>query len=219
MKWKDSDLDFDRYCVFIDEAGFNINMRNSWARSTIGAPAIVEIEKIRSPSHTIIGAIHSSSVIHVAIKKPPPRRGKATKPVASKSEKSKKRKLAKGKDQIVGEIIIEEPVVEYVEVESIDDKETNKPPPKGTTTAHFIKFMNELLEIMDTNEGLKGGCLVVDNSTIHKSHSMIRKIEGSGYRVMHLPPYSPELNAIENFWALVKRKMKRENLMTQETIS
>ncbi len=139
--------------------------------------------------------------------------------MASKSEKSKKRKLAKGKDQIVGEIIIEEPVVEYVEVESIDDKETNKPPPKGTTTAHFIKFMNELLDIIDMNEGLKGGCLVMDNSTIHKSHSMVRKIEASGYRVMYLPPYSPELNAIENFWALVKRKMKRENLMTEETIS
>ena len=35
---------------------------------------------------------------------------------------------------------------------------------------------------------------------------MIRKIEGRGYRVMYLPPYSPELNAIENFWAIVKGK-------------
>lgn len=48
---------------------------------------------------------------------------------------------------------------------------------------------------------------------------MIRKIEGRGYRVMYLPLYSPELNAIENFWAIVKRKMKRENLMTEETLS
>jgi hypothetical protein len=26
MKWKDSDLDFTRNCVFIDEAGFHVNM-------------------------------------------------------------------------------------------------------------------------------------------------------------------------------------------------
>ena len=60
---------------------------------------------------------------------------------------------------------------------------------------------------------------MMDNCTIHKSHPMIRKIEGRGYRVMYLPPYSPELNAIENFWALVKSKMKRENLMTEKTLS
>jgi hypothetical protein len=108
-------------CVFIDEAGFNINMRSNWARSTIGTPAFVELDKARAPpSHTIIGAIHSSSVIYVAMKKPPLRKEKAPKPVASKSERSKKRKLVKGK-QRAGEIIIEEPVVEYVEVKNIDD--------------------------------------------------------------------------------------------------
>jgi hypothetical protein len=86
-------------------------------------------------------------------------------------KKSKKRKLAKGK-QRAGEIIIEKPVVEYVKVEHIDDTEANKSPPpsKGTTTAHFIKFMNELLDIMDMDEGLKGSYLVMDNCTIHKSH-------------------------------------------------
>ncbi|KAI8077094.1 hypothetical protein BDF21DRAFT_342107, partial [Thamnidium elegans] len=97
MKWKDSDVDFEKKnCVFIGEAGFNINMRSSWARSAIGTPAFVELEKTRAPSHTIIGAIHSSSVIHVAMKKPPPRKEKAPKSAANKSEKSKKRKLAKG---------------------------------------------------------------------------------------------------------------------------
>ncbi|KAI9272208.1 hypothetical protein EDC94DRAFT_495562, partial [Helicostylum pulchrum] len=65
--------------------------------------------------------------------------------------------------------IIEEPVVEYVKVEHIDDIEANKSHSKGTTTAHFIKFMNELLDIMDMDEGLKGSYLVMDNCTIHKS--------------------------------------------------
>lgn len=71
MEWKDSDLDFTKNYVFIDEAGFHINLRNDWARSDIGTPAIVKIPKTKAPSHTIIGAIHASSVIHVTIKKPP----------------------------------------------------------------------------------------------------------------------------------------------------
>ncbi|KAK4513534.1 Lanosterol 14-alpha-demethylase [Mucor velutinosus] len=79
--------------------------------------------------------------------------------------------------------------------------------------------MNELLDIIDLDKNLKGSYFAMDSFTIHKSYPMIRKIECRGYRVMYLPLYSPELNAIENFWALVKSKMKRENLVTEETLS
>jgi hypothetical protein len=90
---------------------------------------------------------------------------------------------------------------------------------KGTTTAHFVKFMNELLDIMDTDKSLAGSYLVMDNCTIHKLHPMIRKIESRGYRVMYFPHYSPELNLIEQFWALVKGKMKLRGLMNEENLS
>ncbi|KAL7318787.1 hypothetical protein PS15m_001991 [Mucor circinelloides] len=127
-------------------------MKNNWARSTVGTLAIVEVEKTCSPSHTIIRAIHSSSIIHVAIKEPSPRREKAQKAKKNKSEKSK-RKLARGKDQRVSEITIGEPVIEYVKVESSDDRrDANKPPSKGATTAYFIKFMDEMLDIMDMDD-------------------------------------------------------------------
>ena len=95
---------------------------------------------------------------------------------------------------------------------------SNKPVAKGTTTAHFVKFINELLDIMDMDESMKGHYLVLDNASIHKSKPMVRKIESRGYRVMYLPPYSPELNPIEQFWAIVKGKMKRDSLMTEENL-
>ncbi|GAA5811901.1 hypothetical protein MFLAVUS_005348 [Mucor flavus] len=38
MKWKDSNIDFTKYCIFIDEGGFHINMRNNWATSKKGSP-------------------------------------------------------------------------------------------------------------------------------------------------------------------------------------
>lgn len=219
MKWKDSDLDYTKNCVFIDEAGFDINMRNNWARSAVGTPAQVEIEKTRSPSHTIIGAIHCTSVIHVVMKKLPSKKQRGPKTQTSKTAKPKKRKLAGGKEQRAGDIIIEELTIEYVDVEERIAVENNKPVAKGTTTTHFVKFMNELLDIMDMDESLMGSYLVMDNYTIHKSHPMIRKIESRGYKIMYLPPYSPELNPIEQFWALVKGKMKRHRLINEENPS
>ncbi|KAG0827301.1 hypothetical protein G6F29_009202 [Rhizopus arrhizus] len=167
MKWKDSDLDYTKNCISIDEAGFYINMRNSWTGSAVGTPA----------------------------------------------------QLSGGKEQRAGDIIIKELTIEYDDVERRTAVENNKPVVKGTTTVHFVKFMNELLDIMDMDESLMGSYLVMDNCTIHKSHPMIRKIESRGYRVMYLPPYSPELNPIEQFWALVKGKMKHHRLMIEENLS
>ncbi|KAI9004282.1 hypothetical protein CLU79DRAFT_806797 [Phycomyces nitens] len=46
MKWKDSDLDFTRNCVFIDETGFHVNMRFNYARSAAGTRSRVKTKKL-----------------------------------------------------------------------------------------------------------------------------------------------------------------------------
>ncbi|KAG1149536.1 hypothetical protein G6F37_002681 [Rhizopus arrhizus] len=118
---------------------------------------------------------------------------------ALKTAKQKRRKLAGGKEQRAGSIIIEEPTIEYVDVEESTAIENNKSVAKGTTTAHFVRLINELLDIMNMDESLMGSYLAMYYSTIHKSHPMIRKIESRDYRVIYLPPCSPELNPIEQF--------------------
>lgn len=193
----DSDLDFTRNCVFIHEAGFHVNMRFNYARSAAGTRARVKTKKTRSPSHTIIGAIHSGSVLLVQLRKPP-----------SKKELLGQQTPKKRKTTIKG-----------VKRAASPPPEDKVNPPKGTTTAHFIKFINELLDVMDLDEKLKGCYLVLDNASIHKSQPMKRKIEKRGYKLMHLPPYSPELNPIEQFWALVKRRLKRDRMMSEENLS
>ncbi|EIE79743.1 hypothetical protein RO3G_04448 [Rhizopus delemar RA 99-880] len=105
------------------------------------------------------------------------------------------RKANNGKKRIATEISTEDPEVD-------DDPADNKPIPKGTTTAHFSKFMNELLSVMDLDETFKGSYIVMDNASIRKSKPMLRKVESKGYKVMYLPPHSPELNPIEQFWAI-----------------
>lgn len=72
---------------------------------------------------------------------------------------------------------------------------------------------------MDLNEDLKESYLVMNNCTIHKSKPMMRKIESFGYKLMYLSLYSPELNLIEQFWAILKGKLKCHKLLTEERMS
>ncbi|CEG84944.1 hypothetical protein RMATCC62417_18685 [Rhizopus microsporus] len=119
---------------------------------------IVKQPKTRAQSHTTIGAIHSSSVVHVVIRKPPPRK--------ETQAAKKKRKANNGKKRTANEISTEDPKVD-------DDAADNKPVPKGTATAHFVKFMNEFLNVMDLDETLKGSYIVMDSASIHKSKPML----------------------------------------------
>lgn len=59
----------------------------------------------------------------------------------------------------------------------------------------------------------------MDSAFIHKSQSLKRKIESKGHQVDFLPSYSPTLNRIEQFWAIVKGKMKRNHMLTKENLS
>ena len=53
-----------------------------------------------------------------------------------------------------------------------------------------------------------GQVVIMDNASFHKSPKTIELIESVGCRVIFLPPYSPDLNPIEKFWANMKRWIK-----------
>lgn len=53
-----------------------------------------------------------------------------------------------------------------------------------------------------------GQIVVMDNATFHKSQKTKELIESVGCRLIFLPPYSPDLNPIEKFWANMKRWIK-----------
>lgn len=50
-----------------------------------------------------------------------------------------------------------------------------------------------------------GQIVIMDNASFHKSVKIKELIESVGCRLMYLPPYSPDLNPIEKFWANMKR--------------
>ena len=51
----------------------------------------------------------------------------------------------------------------------------------------------------------EGQIVVMDNASFHKSKKTIEIIESVKCKILFLPPYSPDLNPIEKFWAIMKR--------------
>ena len=53
-----------------------------------------------------------------------------------------------------------------------------------------------------------GDLVVLDNLSSHKSAAATRAIEAVGARFIYLPPYSPDLNPVENIFSKVKQLLR-----------
>lgn len=95
---------------------------------------------------------------------------------------------------------------------------SNDDGPKGTTAGYYLRFVRETLDILDKYDEMKGYYFIMDNSRIHKEIQDILSERNRDYKCVYLPPYLPELNPIEQFWALVKHKVRREKLKDTETL-
>ena len=51
--------------------------------------------------------------------------------------------------------------------------------------------------------------VILDNATVHHSDEIVRLIRSVGADVIFLPPYSPFLNPIEQYFNIYKRTLKK----------
>jgi len=65
----------------------------------------------------------------------------------------------------------------------------------------FVQFVSEL-------HVQRGTVAVLDNIQFHHSKETISMFDSVGIRPLFVPPYSPEFNAIENVFSLLKRKYR-----------
>ena len=66
---------------------------------------------------------------------------------------------------------------------------------------HFIE--NSLKAQLDCDD-----VLIMDNCSVHRSNVVKKRLEELNIRVLFMPPYSPELNPIEEAWSVIKRKLR-----------
>jgi transposase len=76
---------------------------------------------------------------------------------------------------------------------------------KGTCDARVFNgwVETQLLPVLKA-----GQVVVMDNYSIHKTKETQRLIESVGCKILFLPPYSPDLNPIENTWAIIKGRIR-----------
>ena len=64
-------------------------------------------------------------------------------------------------------------------------------------------FTEQLLPSLDV-----GTVIVMDNASFHSKKRLICAAQKAECSLLFLPPYSPELNPIEKFWARLKRLLR-----------
>lgn len=75
----------------------------------------------------------------------------------------------------------------------------------GTTDSAWFEFWFENCLLKEVK---KNSTIVLDNATFHRKSVLPGLAQSHGCKVVFLPPYSPDLNPIENKWAWLKRKLK-----------
>jgi transposase len=71
--------------------------------------------------------------------------------------------------------------------------------------AAFLAYVEQFL----VPELSPGDIVVMDNLSSHKGKAIRRAIEAAGAELLYLPPYSPDLNPIENAFAKLKALLRK----------
>ena len=83
-----------------------------------------------------------------------------------------------------------------------------------TTREVFETYLERVLA-----PGLRAGQVVVmDNLTAHTGEKVRALIEERGCKLLYLPPYSPDLNPIEEAFSKVKALLRRAGARTREAL-
>ena len=76
----------------------------------------------------------------------------------------------------------------------------------GTTDSRLFEYWFEKMLLKSIS---KHSIIILDNATFHRKTRLRELAEAAMCEVLFLPPYSPDLNTIENFWAWLKCRLRK----------
>jgi transposase len=76
--------------------------------------------------------------------------------------------------------------------------------PGSTDSDVFLAYIEQVL----VPQLWPGAVVVMDNLSPHKASRVQERIEEAGARLLYLPPYSPDLNPIEQAWSKLKAYLR-----------
>ena len=77
----------------------------------------------------------------------------------------------------------------------------------GTNQLGWKMFLRELKEHTDAQYIRPPVYILADNHSVHKAYGVRASYEG--FKVLFTPPYSSDLNGVENLWAIFKAKLSK----------
>lgn len=86
---------------------------------------------------------------------------------------------------------------------------------EGTLNGNLFEYYAEefLSKILNQNT-----VLVLDNAATHKHKKALEILKKTGTKILFLPPYSPDLNPIEKYWATLKSFLKSKIIDTVDEL-
>lgn len=83
---------------------------------------------------------------------------------------------------------------------------------EGSCTRQVVEaWLKELMKALpkDSEGHVLPHVIVMDNASYHKNGELERIAQAHQCILLYLPPYSPDLNPIEQCWAVLKNKVKQ----------
>lgn len=87
-----------------------------------------------------------------------------------------------------------------------------------TTNSSNSKDMMEFLDAVREENGDKTVVMILDNGPIHRAVKVREHAASLDIRFVFLPPYSPQLNPIEQIWRSIKRVISEYFIMDIELL-
>lgn len=86
----------------------------------------------------------------------------------------------------------------------------------ATGTAVFLAFVEQAL--VPALQERPDAIVVMDNLAAHKAEAVRSALDRAGLSHRHLPPYSPDLNPIEQAWSKLKARLRANGARSREAL-